>query len=211
MAIKLPIGNTSFRDIRQKGSYYVDKTKFLIDLLDSDDMVTLITRPRRFGKSLMLSTMDEFFSIQNDKEETRKLFEGLEIMERQDLVEEYMANYPVMHFSFNGVVGLSYRQLINCILTKMQEWCINHKGLFRFENCDEEDIKLYKRIKKGIYCEEYGDPEKGQENKMNNMQRFLSVMIRMLHSSYGKDVIVLLDEYDVPLAKASAMDELVDI
>ena len=211
MNIAFPIGEEDFRSIREENSYYVDKTHLLSELLDSRDKVTLITRPRRFGKSLMLSTMEEFFAIQNDKEDTRRLFDGLKIMGREDLVKEYMANYPVMHFSFNGVTGLSYDLLINNILTKMQDWCINHMRLFRFENCDEDDIDLYKRIKKGIYCEKYSDPDKGQEYKMSDMRRFLSVMIRMLYNTYETKVIVLLDEYDVPLAKASVMDELVDV
>ena len=126
MTIKLPIGNTNFRDIRKKGSYYVDKTKLLVDLLDSDVMVSLITRPRRFGKTLMLSTLEEFFNIRNDKGETRKLFNGLAIMGREDLVGEYMSSYPVMHFSFNGVADASYEELIGSILKMMKNWCIDN-------------------------------------------------------------------------------------
>ena len=205
MAIKLPIGNTNFRDIRQKGSYYVDKTKLLVDLLDSDVTVSLITRPRRFGKSLMLSTLEEFFNICNDKEETRKIFSGLAIMEREDLVGEYMSSYPVMHFSFNGVAGASHEELINSILKTMKNWCIEHVSMFDFEKCDADDVKLFRRLKQGMACPEYDETEKGKKLLKSDMEDFLAVMIRMLNDTYGKEAIVLLDEYDVPLAKASAM------
>ena len=205
MTIMVPIGDSDFKDIRQNVSYYVDKTKLIVDLLASSVKVSLITRPRRFGKSLMLSTLEEFFNICNDKEETRKLFKGLAVMEREDLVEKYMSSYPVMHFSFNGVAGASHGELIDSILKTMKNWCIEHVSMFDFEKCDADDVKLFRRLKQGMACPDYKDPENGKELKKSDMEDFLTVMIRMLNDTYGKKAIVLLDEYDVPLAKASAM------
>ncbi len=211
MNIAFSIGEEDFRSIREENSYYVDKTHLLSEMLDSRDKVTLITRPRRFGKSLMLSTMEEFFAIQNDKEETKKLFDGLAIMEREDLAKEYMANYPVMHFSFNGVRGESYDNLQESILLKMKNWCIRSRKIFDFDKCDGNDVDSFERVRMGQACPAYDETEKGKKILKEDMVNFLTAMIRMLYDSYGKKVIVLLDEYDVPLAKASVMDELVDL
>jgi len=211
MTVAVPIGIADFKEIRQEGAYYVDKTTLLQDLLASKVKVSLITRPRRFGKTLMLSTLEEFFNIRNDKEENRKLFDGLAIMKREDLVEQYMSSYPVMHFSFNGVAGATYADLMASIFIKMQEWCTDNRGMFKPDKCDEDDFEIFKRIKKGDAHPDYKNPETGKDLKMSDMRRFLAVMIRMLRDTYGKKVIVLLDEYDVPLAKASALDELVEL
>ena len=205
MYITMPVGNSSFKAIKNNRQYYVDKTKFIAELLDRKVVVSLVTRPRRFGKTMMLSTLEEFFNIRNDKEDNRRLFEGLAIMEREDLVEEYMSGYPVMHFSFNGVAGATYKDLMSSIFIKMQEWCTDNRRIFNFDECDEDDFKIFKRIKEGDPHPDYKDPDNGKDLKMSDMQRFLSVMIRMLRDSYDKTVIVLIDEYDVPLAKASLL------
>ena len=211
MAIKVPVGETDFGTIRKNGWYYVDKTKLLAGMLDSADKVTLITRPRRFGKSLMLSTLEEFFNICNDKEDTRRLFEGLAIMEREDLVDEYMAKYPVLHFSFNGIEGKSFEELMDRILFAMQNWCKTCKPMLDFDKCDEDDVELFKRIKKGLANKQYDDSDKGKRLKNADMESFLVTMIRMLFNTHGEKVVVLLDEYDVPLAKASVLDDMVQV
>lgn len=203
MTIVLPIGITSFKEIRQNGAYYVDKTMFLHDLLGARVKVTLITRPRRFGKSLMLSTLDEFFSNRNSREKTEKLFDGLAIMEQKAIVEAHMGQYPVMHFSFNGVDGANYDSLMNNILRAMQKWCRRNRLLFDFDKCDQYDVELFDRIRKGTSNEKYKEPENGKLLMQSDMESFLDTMISMLVDTYGKKVVVLLDEYDVPLAKAS--------
>ena len=137
MYITMPVGNSNFKVIKNNGQYYVDKTKFIAELLDREIAISLITRPRRFGKTLMLSTLEEFFNIRNDKEDNRRLFEGLAIMEREDLVEEYMSGNPVMRFSFNGVAGATYKDLMTSIFIRMQEWCTDNRRIFNFDECDE--------------------------------------------------------------------------
>ena len=211
MAIKVPVGKTSFRKIRKDGYYYIDKTRMISDLLDNGNMVTLLTRPRRFGKSLMLSTIEDFLAIQNNKEETRKLFKGLDIMERTDLVEKHMGQHPVMRFSFNGVTGASFEQLMESILANMQDWCILNTRLFDFNKCLKTDVDRYNRILDGEACEKYDDSDKGKRLRKADMERFLVTMVRMLYATNGKEVVVLLDEYDVPLAKASVLKDKVNV
>ena len=211
MTIKIPIGKISFKTIRQNGAYYVDKTQMLTKLLDSEDMVTLITRPRRFGKSLMLSTLEEFFNIRKDKEDTRRLFEGLKVMEREDLVRQHMGKYPVLHFSFNGIKGSTYEELMDSILRTMQDWCSGHIALFDFNKCLKADVDRYNRLMDGEACEKYDDSDKGKRLRKADMESFLIAMIRMLFATYDEKVVVLLDEYDVPLAKASVLDDMVQV
>ena len=211
MAIKVPIGKVSFRTIRQKGAYYVDKTQLLTRLLDAEDMVTLITRPRRFGKSLMLSTLDEFFNIRNDREDTRRLFEGLAVMEREDLVGEHMAKYPVLRFSFNNVDGVSYKEIVDSILGKIQKWCGLHKDAFDYDKCVEYDVKLFNRMILGKANPEYKDPRDGLGQEVSDIKDFLYSVMSMLYHTHHSKVIVLIDEYDVPLAKASVLDEMVQV
>ncbi len=206
MTIKLAIGQSNFETIREKEAYYVDKTHFLEDLLKTEVTVTLITRPRRFGKSLMLSMTNEFFNICNDKEDTKKLFEGLSIMKRKDLVDKYMAEHPVLHFSFNGVEGVSFNTLIDSILDRMQYWCERNENTFAFDKCKKTNIKIFNDLEQGTDNPKYPDNKKGWKKKISDMQKFLVTMIAMLYDSYGKKVIVLLDEYDVPLAKAALME-----
>ncbi len=203
--MKFTAGKDDFKKIRQKNIFYVDKTKMIASLLDSEDEVVLITRPRRFGKSLMLSTLREFFDIANGKDTAKTLFKDLSIMKRDDLIEEYMAEYPVLHFSFKDVGGLTYSQLIDSMLRSMQRWCKLNKRHFDFSKCNEIDVKLYNRIEKGIANPEYKDPVTGMDQKTSDIQDFLNTVIAMLSDIYEKNVILLLDEYDVPLAKASVL------
>ncbi len=211
MTNTLKVGGSEFRVLRESGACYVDKTRLLTELLDNGVMVTMITRPRRFGKSLMLSTIEEFLSICNDKEETRRLFDGLEIMEQEDLVQKYMGKYPVLHFSFDGIKGSTYEELMDSILAAMQNWCSDHIALFDFNKCLKADIDRYNRLMDGEACEKYDDSDKGKRLRKADMESFLTAMIRMLFATHGEKVIVLLDEYDVPLAKASVLDDMVQV
>ena len=207
----LKVGGSEFRVLRESGACYVDKTRLLTEFLDNGVMVTMITRPRRFGKSLMLSTIEEFLSICNDKEETRRLFDGLEIMEQEDLVQKYMGKYPVLHFSFDGIKGNTYEELMDSILAAMQNWCMEHIALFDFDKCDEDDVELFKRIKKEQANKQYDGSEKGRKLKEADMESFLIAMMRMLFTTYDEKVVVLLDEYDLPLAQASVLADKIQV
>ncbi|MBQ7486243.1 MAG: AAA family ATPase, partial [Clostridia bacterium] len=105
--MRIPVGREFFDEIRRNGSYYVDKTELIYELVDgSDNEVTLFTRPRRFGKTLMLSMMESFFSIQ--KVDSHDVFDGLAIMEHEAFCAEWMNQYPVLFFTFKGVEALSF-------------------------------------------------------------------------------------------------------
>ena len=153
---------------------------------------------------------NEFFNICNDKD-TKKLFEGLSIMKRKDLVDKYMAEHPVLHFSFNGVEGVSFNTLIDSILDRMQYWCERNENTFAFDKCKKTNIKIFNDLEQGTDNPKYPDNKKGWKKKISDMQKFLVTMIAMLYDSYGKKVIVLLDEYDVPLAKAALMEGKVQL
>lgn len=122
-------------------------------------------------------------------------------MEREDLVDEYMAKYPVLHFSFNGIEGKSFEELMDRILLAMQKWCMEHIAMLDFNKCLNADVDRYNRLMDGEACEKYDDSDKGKRLRKADMESFLATMIRMLSTTHEEKVIVLLDEYDVPLAK----------
>ncbi len=132
-------------------------------------------------------------------------------MGREDLVEQYMCKYPVLHFSFNGVKGDTYSKLINCILTYMKNWCIDNGQILDFSKCNPNDVASYNRIQMGVTCPDYKDPVNGEVMKESDMEFFLTVMIQMLFNTHGEKVVVLQDEYDVPLAKASVLKHKINV
>lgn len=111
-ALKLPVGIEDFREIRRQGFYYIDKTKLIEQLLDSWGKVNLFTRPRRFGKTLNMSMLRYFFEIGTDK----TLFDGLHILQRKDLCDEYMGRFPVVSLTLKGVDGLTFEKAKNKLL-----------------------------------------------------------------------------------------------
>ena len=103
--VRIPVGNSNFQEIREKDLYYVDKTSFISELLNYTDKVQLITRPRRFGKTLMMSMLNSFFDIEQD---SKDLFSGLEISQNEALCAEWMNQYPVIFLTFKEVEGLDF-------------------------------------------------------------------------------------------------------
>ena len=109
MAIKIAVGDESFDEIRKAGFYYVDKTELLYDLVgQTNNKVTLITRPRRFGKTLNMSMMESFFDINRD---SRAIFDGLNISKHKEFCSEWMNRYPVLFISFKDVDGLDFEKI----------------------------------------------------------------------------------------------------
>lgn len=182
---KLPIGIENFEEIRTKDFYYVDKTGLIKELLDNWGKVTLFTRPRRFGKSLNMSMLKSFFEPDGRKE----IFEGTAISKETSLCEKYMGKFPVISISLKGIHAGSYevaRELaisaVNIEAMRFQ-YLLDSKRLTAFER--EAFTKLLR--------------SEMNEGTLYSSLKVLSVLLEKHHNS---KVVLLIDEYDVPLAKA---------
>lgn len=183
---KLPIGVENFEELRHEDFYYVDKTYMIRDILKSLSKVTLFTRPRRFGKSLNMSMLENFFSIEGDK----SIFQGLDISRETELCEKYMGKYPVISFSLKNLdAAKDYKEAQELMALLIQGAAGKVQYLLDSERLTEADKKLYSHF---LY------------NEMNDGELLSSLRIlsELLEKHHGQKVIVLIDEYDVPLAKA---------
>ena len=187
--MKIPVGKDDFDKIRRNHSYYVDKSELIYELVDgTDNEVTLFTRPRRFGKTLMMSMMESFFSIQ--KGDSRDVFDGLNIMKHEAFCAEWMNQYPVLFLTFKGVEALSFEEAYKTLQVKLADLCKTHEGLLDSERLNVNDRQ--------IFCDLMA-----QKASLANIKDSLKTIMRMMAAVYEKPVILLIDEYDVPLAKAS--------
>ena len=193
---RLPVGIEDFREIRTENFYYVDKTQMICDLLERWGKVNLFTRPRRFGKSLNMSMLKEFFRIDSD----RSLFDGLEIADEKELCEKYMGQFPVISITLKSVDGLTYTSAYNQLINLIGNEALNFEFLGKSENLSQAEKTKYSQLTKlsegtgndAIYAM--------SETVLADSLRTLS---GLLARHYGKKVILLIDEYDVPLDKAS--------
>lgn len=185
--VRIPVGNSNFQEIRDKSLYYVDKTGFISELLNYTDKVQLITRPRRFGKTLMMSMLKSFFDIEKDN---RALFSGLEISENKALCAEWMNKYPVVFLTFKEIEGLDFEAAYECLRDLFADIFNQYSFILDAGNVNEYDRKLFVHL------------QDGTASKME-IKKSLKLLTRLLYDYYGRQVIILLDEYDVPLAKAS--------
>lgn len=190
MTLKLPVGIEDFREIRCAGFYYVDKTKLIEQLLDNWGKVNLFTRPRRFGKTLNMSMLHRFFEIGAD----RSLFDGLNIMLRKDLCNNYFGQFPVIFLTLKGVDGLSFekatQKLINLIAREAERFRFLQDSDNLTENEKERYLALI-RMDNGKYSMDE-----------DILESSLQTLSELLFRHYGQKVIILIDEYDVPLDKA---------
>lgn len=190
---KLPVGVDSFSKLIRQNFYYIDKTDLLMNLLNNWAEVNLFTRPRRFGKSLNMSMMQTFFEIGCDK----TLFDGLKISEEKELCQEYMGQFPVISVSLKGVEGQNFQEALAAM-----KWIIGQEALrFRFLldsiRLSAEDKEIYRQLI------EVGKGESGLFIMSNDtLGASLKILSDLLCRHYGKGVILLIDEYDVPLDKA---------
>ena len=182
---KLPIGEEFFRNIRTKGFYYVDKTKFISDLLKNRGSVNLFTRPRRFGKSLNLDMLKSFFEVDADA----SLFEGLKITRETELCAQHMGKYPVIAFTLKDVSGESYDDALKIMSQVLKKEARRHQYLLESDRLTEID----KNSLQELYAK-YLEEDVQQES--------IALLSEMLAKHYGTGVIILIDEYDVPLDKA---------
>ena len=187
--LKIPVGISDFAKIRKYHYYYVDKTGLIEDLLEKETAeVTLITRPRRFGKTMGMSMLANFFDIRRD---SQAMFEGLEIAQNTALCREWRNRWPVLFLSFKRVDGLDFGSAYEMLCTVIAEVCVTHGYLQESARVAPYDKNLLKRI------------EAGTATQVELKNSFVT-LTRAMAAHYGKPVILLLDEYDVPIAKASA-------
>ena len=181
--LKLPVGIDDYKKIREAGFYYVDKTKLIEQLLQSWGEVTLFTRPRRFGKTLNMSMLKSFFEIGAEK----SLFQGLYISEKEKLCVEYMGKYPVIFLSLKGVEGLHFADAQKMLMTIINNEVRRHYYLKTSDKLTVEDRKQF---------------EKMLLNEDVNLVDSLRLLSQLLYLHYDQKVVILIDEYDVPLDKA---------
>lgn len=190
MKLKLPMGIENFESIRKDGFYYVDKTGLIKELLDNWGLVNLFTRPRRFGKTLNMSMLRYFFEYGCDA----ALFQGLEIAGESELCKEYMGKYPVISISLKGVMGRTYDEAFGMMRSAIGNEALRFAFLAESEQLNIEEKKQYH----GLIATENGHFAMNLEVLSASMK----VLTKLLHKHYGQKVIVLIDEYDVPLDKA---------
>ena len=183
---KLPIGIENFEEMRREDFYYVDKSHVIEQLLTQWGKVNLFTRPRRFGKSLNMSMLQSFFEIGKDK----TLFDGLRISDNQELCEKYQGKFPVVFVSLKGINGATYEEARRFLIKTINEEARRLSVLSDSTELDETDHELLIQLKK-------------KEMTNDSLVYSIRELTELLEKHYGSKVIVLIDEYDVPLAKAN--------
>lgn len=197
--LSIPVGVSDFEEIRRNGYYYVDKSGLIGELLGTTGTkVTLITRPRRFGKTLGMSMLESFFDIRKDN---KALFEELEIAKRHELCMEWMNQWPTVFVSFRQVDGLNFNSAYDMLTLVISELYKKHLYLLDSDKVDSFDKEIVKQLIQGTAS---AKDTKGS----------LMLLTRLMYQQYGKPVILLIDEYDVPVAKANSngyYEEMLDV
>lgn len=197
--IKIPVGISDFAEIRRSNYYYIDKTDLIRQLLnDGPAEVMLITRPRRFGKTLGMRMLSEFFDIRKD---SRDLFRDLEIAKDISLCESWMNQYPTLFITFKQVDGLTFTSAYDMLCSVIAELCVEHSYLLTSEKISIYDRQILERLAR-------------TNGSLADIKNCLLTLTRAMQSHYERPVILLMDEYDVPVAKASSHDyypEMLDV
>ena len=188
MSFRVDVGEDDFVEFRQSGSYYVDKTEFVYELLnEGTNKVTLITRPRRFGKTLMLGMLENFFNIQKD---SKHIFEGLAITKHEEFCKEWMNQYPVISVSFKEVDGMDFEEAYGRIKATIAEICEDLAEVINVDALSKYMLNDFNILK-------------SKSGSISDTIDSLNTLMHIMYNIYGKRVILLIDEYDVPIAKAS--------
>ena len=187
-SLNLPVGISDFREIIQRGYYYIDKTELIRDLLEPNlAQVTLITRPRRFGKTLGMSTLANFFDMTKD---SREIFDGLEIMKYTNLCNKWMNQYPTIFLSFKDVNGRTFSSAYEMLSSTITDLYKKYLYLLDSDKINSYDKEIIERIMAG-------------KASMTEVKKSLYLLSTSLNLYYHRPVVFLLDEYDVPIAKSS--------
>ena len=205
MRKKLPIGIDGFEKIRRNDFYYADKSMFIADLLENWGEVNLFTRPRRFGKSLNMSMLKCFFEIGGDP----ALFEGLKIKQEKEICKEYMGQFPVISISLKSVEGLNFEGATAALRTVIGNTALQFQVLRTSDKLSIEEKAVYAQLT------ETGTARGGIFAMTDEaMTASIKTLSQLLAKHYGRKVILLIDEYDVPLDKAfqaGYYDEMVSL
>ena len=197
--LNIPVGISDFAKIRDRKYYYVDKTKLISELLEEETAeVTLITRPRRFGKTMAMSMLSHFFDIRKD---SKAMFQGLKIAENTDLCDEWMNQWPVLFISFRRVDGLNFESAFGMLQETITDIYGDHLYLLDSPRISSYQKEIMDRILRKTASEE-------------EIKASILLLTKLMQAHYSKPVILLIDEYDVPIAKASAngyYDEMLDV
>lgn len=195
----IPIGISEFEKIRKNDYYYVDKTELIQALLKTEPAeITLFTRPRRFGKTLVMSMLASFFDI---RRENGDLFKGLKVAKDQKLCQGWMNQWPVIFLSFKDVGGECFEDAYGLLQSVISQLYVEHTYLEESMEIDESYKDIFGRLKR-------------RQGNKTDVQISLRVLMRMMQIYYGKQVILLIDEYDVPMAKAgnkAYYNEMLDV
>lgn len=182
---KLPVGIEDFKELREENFYYIDKTGLIRDLLNSWGKVNLFTRPRRFGKTLNMSMLKNFLEIGADK----ALFDGLAIAEERELCETYMGKFPVVFLSLKSVEGLIFEDAYEMLRRILRSEMLRLSFLAESDRISEKEKYSFRRFL-------------DEQDTREDVQDSLKMLSGLLYGYYGRKVILLIDEYDVPLDKA---------
>ena len=197
--LNIPVGISDFAKIRDRNYYYVDKTNLIAELLEEETAeVTLITRPRRFGKTMAMSMLSHFFDIRKD---SKAMFQGLKIAEDTDLCNEWMNQWPVLFISFRRVDGLNFESAFGMLQETITDIYGDHLYLLDSPRISSYQKEIMDRILRKTASEE-------------EIKASILLLTKLMQAHYSKPVILLIDEYDVPIAKASAngyYDEMLDV
>ena len=181
--LNLPVGIDDFSKLRESDFYYVDKTRLIEQLLYRWSEVTLFTRPRRFGKTLNMSMLRSFFEIGTDK----SFFDGLYISGNKELCDAYMGKYPVIFLSLKGVDGLDFTTARRMLCAILKNELDRHYYLKTSDALTDEDRTLFTKM---------------LQETDENIEDSLRMLSKLLFKHFGQKVVILIDEYDVPLDKA---------
>ena len=187
MAVNIATSIDLFAQYRSSNCYYVDKTGFIEELIDQGEAAYLFTRPRRFGKTLFLSMLAEFFDITKD---SRDLFAGLKVAENEALCREWMNRYPVIFLSLKDVSSLCYERALGGVRGLVSDFCREHRYLLESPRLDTEERRKLEALR-------------SQKADMSTLVDALLILTRAMRYHHGKPAIVLIDEYDSPVLWAA--------
>lgn len=186
--LNIPVGVSDFTEIRKNGYYYIDKSGLIKDILKTaSTKVTLITRPRRFGKTLAMSMLDAYFDIRKD---SKQLFDGLEISQNQVLCSEWMNKYPTIFVSFRQVEGLDFKGAYDMLTVVIANLFNEHIYLLDSKKATEFQKTSFKNLLSG-------------NASVKEVKSSIYLLMNMMNDYYNEPVILLINEYDVPVAKAN--------
>ncbi|WP_406030262.1 AAA family ATPase, partial [Succinivibrio sp.] len=196
---RLPYGTEEFSVLRKEDYYYIDKSLYIKNVFENSASVILFTRPRRFGKTLLMDMFSSFLAIAEDGSDNReykeKLFEGLEILKDKEFTDKYLGQFPVIFISLKSAYGETFEQAYDALARVVVSLFSSYDFLLNSKNLSKDEIENYsKYLNREFLCD---------INSMGYVKEALKFLSTCLYKHYKKKVIILIDEYDVPLAKAS--------